>query len=420
MSYLIFFLWLIVLSWSLTKIRFIKNAGLGNKIIIGLFICKVASGMAGGWIAHLTRGTDTWNYHNEGLTEYHLLFLNPKEYFTNLFYTGYSYAYEGVLQTQNSYWNDLKTNLIIKLLSVFDIFSGGNYYVNVILYNFLIFFGHIGLYRIFKAVYKADTWLVVMLVFLLPSLLFYSSTIHKDGLMLATIGVIVFNVYYALHFTGFVFKRILFITVSLLLLFFFRNFILFAILPALAAVILTYKTSYSPVKVFATVYLFSAIVFFNLHRVVPSVNLPLYMAQKQSDFLGLEKGNTTIALKNLEPNVVSYLKNAPQAFQHSLCRPFITDISLSKLLLPLCFELLFYELLILVFLFFQKSKPLLNNPFVLFGLFFGLSVCLVIGYTVPVIGAIVRYRSIYLPFLLGPFVLNTDWDAVKNIFKLKK
>ncbi|HZE83381.1 MAG TPA: hypothetical protein VE035_03685, partial [Puia sp.] len=29
---------------------------------------------------------------------------------------------------------------------------------------------------------------------------------------------------------------------------------------------------------------------------------------------------------------------------------------------------------------------------------------LMIGYTVPFVGAIVRYRSIYLPFLLAPFL----------------
>jgi len=419
-DYLLFFVWIIVLSFALTRVRFVKNAGLSGAVIIALFVANVAAGLTGGWITHTDPTTDTWRYHADGLVEYHLLFSNPKEYFTNLFYTGYSYAYDGVLQTQNSYWNDLKANLIIKLVSVFDIFSGGNYYTNVVLFNFVIFFGHIGLYRVFKHVYNTSAWLLVAVVFLLPSLIFYSSTIHKDGLMLAAIGVIIFNSYYATHYSGFTIKRCLYILLALLLVFLFRNFIAFALLPALVAMTIAYNKKISAVKVFAVVYLIAVILFFNLHRIIPALNLPAHMAQKQSDFFSLEKGNTTIPLNKLEPSFSSYMVNAPQALQHSLLRPFITDIRLSKLLLPLSLELLFYGLLIILFFFFKKQQPLLNDPFVLFGLFFGISVCLVIGYTVPVIGAIVRYRAIYLPFLLAPFVFKIEWIQILDLLKIKK
>lgn len=397
-----------------------QNAELGTRLVMLLFLCKVAAGMLGGWVTASNPTTDTWMYHADALKEYQLLLTHPKEYFSNLFYTGYTYGYDGMLQTQNSYWNDLKTNLIIKLVSVFDIFSGGRYYSNVLLYNFLIFFGHIALYRVFKSVYSAPQWLLVTVVFLLPSLIFYSSTIHKDGLMLAAIGVIIYNVYQILQQSGFVMLRLLYILIAFVLVFLFRNFIALALLPALAAWIIACRTKVSPVITFAIVYLTVAVLFFNLHRVLPAVNLPAYMAQKQSDFLALEKGNTTIWLNKLEPSAGSYIKNAPQSLKHSLLRPFITDVSLSKLLLPLSMELLFYELLIILYCFFKNDKPLLNDAFVLFSLFFGLSVCLIIGYTVPVIGAIVRYRSIYLPLLLAPFVLNTNWKRLRDRIEIKK
>ena len=190
--------------------------------------------MVAGWLTHTDIHSDTWNYHREGLAEYHLLFTNPKEYFTNLFYTGYSYGYDGMLKVQNSYWNDLKTNLIIKLISVFHVFSGGNYYVNVIFYNFIIFFGHIGLYQVFKEVYQSKKMVTVAVVFLLPSVLFFGSTIHKDGLVLALIGVLLFNVWQVLQANALSFKRVLFILLSLLMIFLFRNFVLMALLPAIA------------------------------------------------------------------------------------------------------------------------------------------------------------------------------------------
>lgn len=397
-----------------------QHAELGSWLVVALFLCKVAAGLIGGWVTESNPKTDTWIFHAEALKEYQLLLTKPGEYFTNLFYTGYTYGYDGVLQTQNSYWNDLKDNLIIKLISVLDIFSGGRYYTNVVLYNFLIFFGHIGLYRVFKSVYSAPKWLLVAVVFLLPSFIFYSSTIHKEGLMLAAIGVIIYNVYQILHQRGITTVRLLYISIAFVLVFLFRNFIAFAMLPALAAWIISYKIKASPFITFAVVYLTAVLLFFNLHRVLPSVDLPAYMAQKQSDFFALEKGNTTIELNKLYPSAGSYIKNAPQSLQHSLLRPFLTDVTLSKLLLPLSIELLFYELLIILYCFFKKDKPLLNDVFVLFSLFFGLSVCFIIGYTVPVIGAIVRYRSIYLPLLLAPFVLNTDWKRLRDLIKIKK
>jgi hypothetical protein len=408
-----------VLSWLLTKIRFVKNAGLGSRFIIALFICKVVAGLAAGWLTHNDIHSDTWNYHQQGVDEYHLLFANPKEYFTNLFYTGYTYGYDGILQTQNSYWNDLKDNLIIKLVSVFHIFSGGNYYVNVILYNFTIFFGFIGLYRVFKQVYQSNKLLTAAVIFLLPSVLFFSSAIHKDGLVLALIGVIVFNVWQLLK-NNFAFKRILFILLSLLLLFFFRNFVLMALLPAMAAWILAEKRKLSPVKTFTIIYAATLLLFFTFQYILPRVNLPQYMVQKQADFFKLEKGNTTIQLDTLYAEPSSFISVAPQAIQHGLLRPFITDVKLSTMLLPLSVELVFYEILILLFFFFRSKGFSFNRSFILFSLLFGLSLCLIIGYTVPVIGAIVRYRSVYLPFIVAPFVLGIDWKRLARFAKIIK
>ncbi|MES2849201.1 MAG: hypothetical protein V4685_09100 [Bacteroidota bacterium] len=419
MAYFLFFFWLIVLSWLLTKIRFVKSAGLGSRLIIALFICKILAGLAAGWLAHNDINSDSWSYHQKGLAEYHLLFTNPREYFTNLFYTGYTYGYDGMLQTQNSFWNDLKDNLIIKLVSVFHIFSRGNYYVNVILYNFTIFFGFVGLYRVFKQLYQSNKLVTVAIVFLLPSVLFFGSAIHKDGLVLALVAVIVFNVWRSLQ-DRFAFKRVIFIFLSLLLLFFFRNFVLMALLPAMAAWILAEKRKLSAAKTFAVIYAATLLLFFTIQYILPRVNLPQYMVEKQADFFKLEKGNTTIQLDTLNAEPGSFLSVAPQAIQHGLLRPFITDVKLSKIMLPLSIELVFYEILILLFFVFRLKGFSFNRPFVLFCLLFGLSLCLIIGYTVPVIGAIVRYRSVYLPFITAPFILGIDWNRLATFAYIKK
>ncbi len=419
LSYFLFFFWLIILSWLLAKIRFVKNAGLGLQVIIALFICKVIAGLFSGWLAHGQPGSDSWFYHRSGLTEYRLLLSNPKEYFANFFYTGYSYGYGGFLNVQNSYWNDLKDNLIIKLLSVFDVFSGGNYYVNVVLYNFTIFFGHIGLYRVFNAMYRQHKLLTAAVVFLLPSVLFYSSAIHKDGLVLALIGVVVFNAWKILEGGRWLPRRIIYIGLSLALVFFFRLFVFMAFVPPLMAWFWAQKKNMQPVKIFLAVYAVLIVLFFSTPYLSPSINLPVYMAKRQADFL-LLKGNTTMPMDTLQPTPAGFAKAAPQALQHGLLRPLLTDVKLSKMLLPLSIELVFYELLVVAFFLWRQPGFSFNRPFVFFSLFFGLSLCLIIGYTVPVIGAIVRYRSIYLPFIIAPFALGIDWAKLGTFAGIKK
>jgi hypothetical protein len=43
-------------------------------------------------------------------------------------------------------------------------------------------------------------------------------------------------------------------------------------------------------------------------------------------------------------------------------------------------------------------------------------ICLMTGYTVNFLGAIVRYRAIALPFLVIPVVMMTDWKALVRRF----
>ena len=55
--------------------------------------------------------------------------------------------------SSDSYWNDLKSNVFIKLLSIFDIFSFGHYYVNVIFYSFITLFGPLAFYKVMNDVF---------------------------------------------------------------------------------------------------------------------------------------------------------------------------------------------------------------------------------------------------------------------------
>ena len=419
MSYVLFLIYLAVFSWLLTKSRFVLNSGISAKIIIALFVLKVITGCVHAWIMmQLANVPDTIVFHREGLIEYHLLFSHPKEYINNFFRSNYDTGYGALLSSTNSYWNDLTSNLIIKFLSFCNIFSFGYYKVNVIFYNFVIFFGAIGLYRVFDMVFANNKYLLIITCFLLPSVLFYSSTIHKEGLIFAAIGIAVYNIYTALHTTGFTPKRIIYIIVALAFIFFQRNYVLLAFLPAAFAWILCERKS-PALFTFIIIYIVGGLFFFNTGLLSPSLNLPEAVSKKQWDFMHLPPASTAIQLNTLSPSFKSYTTNALQALNHSLLRPYFSDCALSPFLLPLSVELFFYELLLLIFIFFRK-KMIVKNSFILFGLFFSISILLIIGYTIPIIGAIVRYRSIYLPFILTPIVCSINWGKLQSRLQIKK
>jgi hypothetical protein len=423
LSYLLFFVYLVLCCWLLTKSRFVKNAELSTGIVAGLFLLKVIAGILLGWaMSKTTYLADTWAFHQDGLIEYHLLFSNPKEYFLNFFQSNYGTTYGGFFQSSHSYWNDLRDNLIGKLLSIFDIFSFGNYYINVVFYNFIIFFGNIGLFRVFNHIYQNKKNILIITCFLLPSLLFYSSEIHREGIVLALIGIIVFNIYYALNDTGFTLQRIIYILLSLSFIFLLRNFIFITILPALAAWIIAHNKKRRAIWAFIIIYTISILVFFNLSSISPRLNLPEKVAEREQSFLSLPKANTSIPINLLQPTFRSFVSNIPEGLDHALLRPCINDIHLAKFLMPFAGEVFLYELILIVFILFyikNRKEAKSPHPFILFGLFFSLSVFLMIGYTIPVIGAIIRYRAIYFPFILTPLLCNIPLSFGQGNIQIK-
>ncbi|MBI3884047.1 MAG: hypothetical protein HY305_07560 [Sphingobacteriales bacterium] len=399
------------------------DSGISSKVLIAIFLLKVAAGSVNGWVMfNYSNGTsDSWAYHIHALDEYHLLFIDPKTYALNIFQSGNSKGYAALFQSHGSYWNDMKDNLIIKLLSIFDVFSRGNYYINVIFFNFMVLFGNVGIYKVFAQIYKHKEKTLLLSCFLLPSFLFFSSSIHKEGLIVFAVGVVIYKLYHAFDQ-----KRIgfgsLFITIFCLgFIFLQRNFVLLAMLPALLAWMVCIITQYKPLKIFAGIYIVGLIIFFATGK-ASSFNLPVFIVKKQAAFFELKKANSFVDTDTLYPNFISFVRNAPQAINHSMMRPYLPQKKNVYFLYPFAIEILIYNIIILLFFFFREQNDSMtgdNMAFILFGLFFSCTLLMVIGYTIPIIGAIIRYRSVYLPFLLTPFLCNIDWNAISSRINYK-
>lgn len=414
MNYLLFTVYLVVLCWLLLRIPFIKKSGINPKLVLGLFFIKILAGIAIGWLSLHFYGTgnDYWDVNREAWNEYQLLLSDPGKYFTNIFTSGYPGGYSGMFGTLDSFWNDLAGNIIIKLVSVFNIFSRGDYYVNSLFFNFLVFVGHIALYRVFTKVYPGRSVLVITGCFLLPSMIYFSSGIHKDGIVFLMLAILIYCVFFSLQEKYFTKKGSLLIFISLVLLFLIRHFIFIALVPALVAWIISVKLRQPVVRTFTIVYLVTGILFFTVGSIT-SIDPPEIIVKKQTQYLKLPVSETQIDLTPLSPNFKSFAMNAPQALDHLLLRPYLWELPVRSML-PLNIELAIYQLLVLLFLFFRRKEAnAANAGFLYFAILFTLALFLLIGYIVPNLGSIIRYRSIYLPLMITPLLCSIDWARLK-------
>ena len=418
MFYFLFIAYLLLFCWLIGRIKLFKSTGLGTRILITLFLLRVLASLVGCYFnLYYYPFSDTLIFHKEGIVEFDLLFKNPADYFTNIFFDSHRNNYSGLLSTSQSFWNDTRSNLIIKMLSVFDLFSGKNFFINTLFFNFLIFFGPAALYKVFIGIFPKAKYALITGIFLLPSALYFSSMIHRDGLILLAISMVVYHLYFLMNSVGFSWKRIVIIIIFLLIIFLLRNFVLLTMIPALIAWIIANKKTKYAGWIFIGIYAFTALVFFGSGYISPKTNVMKFVSERQLAFIEIAKtGSSSISVSPLYPNFRSYLSNAPQAINHSLMRPYLIGIDNINYL-PFSIEILCFEIFILLFIFYRKPGITIH-PLAYFCVFFSLSMFLVIGYTIPILGAIVRYRSIYFIFLLTPFLGYMDWSKIGNLLNI--
>lgn len=415
MEYLLFVVYLVIFAWLVTRTRFFNRTGLNKDQLIILFLVKVIVGIFYGWIGIYYGGyakmVDTWSYHYQSIEELKLLTSNPHEYFSSLLPAPRSSeGLGGFFDSYDSYWNDLKSMIFVKLLSIFDIFSMGNYYVNAIFYSYLTLFGPFALYRVMKEVFPAQKILVLIAIFFVPSFLYWASGIHKEGLIFLGIGLIVYHIYFALQENKWPLKRWLGILLGIFLFLLLRNFVLVLIAPAIVAWLLASRRPDHQLACFGAVYSIAGVLFFCLRYIHPKLDFPQAVVDKQQAFMALV-GNTSIPIRQLKPDALSFLVNTPQAITLSTFRPYPNDVH-HLFSMAAALEILLLLLLFLALLIWHKKGVIRDRKVVYFCLFFAMSLLLTIGFSVNNLGAIVRYRSIALPLVVPIMVACIDWKRL--------
>ena len=228
---LVFILYGCLFSFIITKIPFFKQSGLSKWTLIGLFVLKVLAGLAYAYFYSLPAyrpNSDSFRFFNYSLQETDWLLKQPLAFFKDIFSYGYRDA-GNIFIGENSYWNDLKSNIIIKLLAICNVFTGKNYYADIIFFNFLFFFGPIAFYKLMNEFFSTRKWLLLVAIFCMPSFLFWCSGIHKDGLLFSALGL-AFWQFHQIMKHGFNIKKALIVLLCIVLVFALRNYVSLALI----------------------------------------------------------------------------------------------------------------------------------------------------------------------------------------------
>lgn len=346
-----------------------------------------------------------------GREEYELLQNDPYKFFTDLFDARYTQGYGGLFDSAQSFWHDLAGNCLYKLIGLFNIFSRGNFYINTLFLNFIGFFGHVALFRVFNEVYQNRKWALIIGCFLIPSTLYFSSGLHKDNLVFTSVCLFSFALFF-LSNRSFSVKKLLLLLIAAAVIFLIRNFVLLAMIPAALAMWIACKTG-RPWKSFLVVYALGILSLIVAVQFLPSHNPLHIITRKQQDFAQLSVARTQVSMDTLQPTLRSFVKNIPAAIEHSILRPFIWEKSVPFIFIP-GIEILFYLILIITALIIQRRHLGQVSPFVLYGIFFSMTIFMFIGLVVPNMGSIIRYRSLYFPFLLTPAIVTVFYHINKN------
>ena len=127
----------------------------------------------------------------------------------------------------------------------------------------------------------------------------------------------------------------------------------------------------------------------------------------------IEPARSSYFMPHLKYSFSSFVFYTPQALSNVLLRPFIWEAE--NLYQTLCsIENLIYVMVFILCLIFSDYKKGNKNVFWL-GVFFCLNLFLIIGFTTPVAGALVRYKVPAIPFFLLSAISIIDVDKAKKI-----
>ena len=375
---------------------------------------KVLMGCLYGYIFLVKyNGDDTWIMHEDSLEQRDLLLSDPLLFITQMNPFAAFARFDTLEQNIYYYLSDLESWLLAKPFAVINIISGGNYYINIIFFCSITFWGQYWLFRIMIQRLNVAFRPLFIVVFFVPPVVFWLSGLRADG-MLFLFTVLLLSKY-DLLLVKFSLSDLLWFLLAAVGIVILRSPVFMLLIPVLVSWWLVVKQNRKTFLVFASVYASVMVIVLVTTIFSANRNLLTPVARRQQEFFALD-GNTRFQLDTLKPRAASFVRVFPQAVENSFLRPFPWEAK-GSLQYAAVLEVLLFLCLCGLVVWRRKAdwyKPL-GDPLVMSLIFFSISLYILVGYTVPFPGAIVRYKIIGELFLLVILTSLISWPSGKPV-----
>ena len=493
-------LYFFIFCWVVYKLPFFKDAHVSFKFIGLIFCFKIAACFAYYHVyfsdkLHLLQG-DSYDTLMGANIMFQAIYESPLDYFKMIFgihsdletdalYRPYFEKINDWSQTKpadNFFLNDNRTS--VRLNAFIQLFSFGYYAVHALVMLMVSFVGQFAFYKTFKAYFPQKEKLLAIIVFLAPSVLFWTAGILKEPIALCMMGFFIFSFFKLFVRYQYSIKIVSCFIISTLSFLVLKPYILILLALPLLIYALVQKMNIKKIALFYTIALIFTLSFsIVLLKYAFNKDVIKTIVVRQNDFINLSKGGiffnndkqfvrlecndtanftfidskkikskikphtklmawkrnfpndtifvndntdttiytylsssmpagSAIPMERLTYSVQSFAKLIPIAFYHVIAKPFFYD-SHSGSEFVASFENLAYLLFFLFCFYFRRKIKVDRNLLYLLISIVVLSF-LLIGITTTVMGAIVRYKVPFIPFLLMIPLIFVDEERMKK------
>jgi len=359
-------------------------------------------------------GGDTFNFHTHGSRHVWEAFMDsPDKGLKLLFFNGGDEV--GIYQYSSKipFLRDKSSYVIIRLASVFDLFTFSSYSATAICFSVISFMGGWLMFKAFYADRPALHFPIAIATLFIPSLFFWGSGLMKDTITLAGLGISTYAARRLFIEKRFSLMMLVALLVSFYMIFLIKKYVLLCFLPAL--IVWIYARQVSQIRsVMVKIMMFPFLVAislgsgyfaaeqvgkddsrYSLNQLGETAKVTAYDIAYQT---GRDAGST-YSLGELDGSTSSLLRLMPQAINVSLFRPYLWEVR-NPLMLISSAESTAMLLLTLYILYQGRRRlgQLLVNPDVVFCLVFSLSFAFGVGVATFNFGTLARYKIPLLPF----------------------
>ncbi len=280
LTYSILFIFLIL------KMKFFDCPAISKLQLIGLFVLKIVFGLIVYYV---------YMYHYAPADSY-LYFEGSKNVFDQ--FLGNS---SGEILGWNSSFDDVFYNnsrLIIYINFFIQFISFNNVFVHVLFFCIFSFIGLTALYKAFYKYFPDKKNILILGLYLVPSVLFWTSGIYKETIALSCLGLIVYLSDFGL-IKSFTIKMIVYLTILFALLFFVKIYIFAALFLLLLISWLLTKMNGAKYFLYYSLIFVSVIVIVHLFSKTSNrLNVYQLIADKQAKAISEAKGGIFLENRN--------------------------------------------------------------------------------------------------------------------------